>query len=218
LHFPQINERNGSELEESESLGFPSLPPRTHPFPWCCAAACVSLPPTSNFGVTGRRGQSAFAFGFRLHRILTRHFGVTDVAASRQSAAFFPPPIFRWRLSPESRYAPELAERLDCGDFSTAFRPHGEYPPFQPLRPPDSAAEAGALQTLRDFRHNRVGQCFQPVSIQKIRDNATSPPSTQPSPPGEEAAADRLLAGKRHPANSVARHSKNAANDSPSPP
>ena len=155
------------------------------------------LPSSSDFDETFRRDRRS------------------GVSAERR---ILPPPIFRWRLSPESRYAPELAERLDCGDFSTAFRPHGEYPPFQPLRPPDSAAEAGALQTLRDFRHNRVGQCFQPVSIQKIRDNATSPPSTQPSPPGEEAAADRLLAGKRHPANSVARHSKNAANDSPSPP
>jgi hypothetical protein len=32
---------------------------------------------------------SAFAFGFRLHRISTRQVGATGVAASRQSAAFY---------------------------------------------------------------------------------------------------------------------------------
>jgi hypothetical protein len=46
--------------------------------------------------------------------------------------------------------APKFAKRLDCGDFSTAFRAHQDYPPFQVLRPLDSAAKAGALQTLRD--------------------------------------------------------------------
>ena len=42
------------------------------PFRRCCASACVSLPPTSDFGVTGRRDQSVFAFGFHPHQISTR--------------------------------------------------------------------------------------------------------------------------------------------------
>jgi hypothetical protein len=46
--------------------------------------------------------------------------------------------------------AAKFAKRLDCGDFSTAFRPQQDHPPFQILRPLDSAAKAGALQTLRD--------------------------------------------------------------------
>ena len=50
----------------------------------------------------------------------------------------------------EFRDAAKFAKRLDCGDFSTAFRPHQDYPPFHVLRPLDSAAKAGALQTLRD--------------------------------------------------------------------
>ena len=164
---------------------------------------------------------------FILSAVCKLTFHPSGVAASRQSAAFFSF-IFRWRLSPKSRYAPELAERVDFrlrkasarrgGDFSTALRPHGEHPPIQSLRPPDSAAEAGALQTLCDFRHNRVGQCFQPVSIQKIRDNATSPPSTRPSPPGEGAADGRFLVNRRRPANPVARYFSNAADNFPSPP
>jgi hypothetical protein len=34
---------------------------RASPFPWCCASACVSLPPSSGFGETSRRDKAAFA-------------------------------------------------------------------------------------------------------------------------------------------------------------
>jgi len=43
-----------------------------------------------------------------------------------------------------------FAKRLDCGDFSTAFGTRGNHPVFGRLRPRESAAEAGAVQTLRD--------------------------------------------------------------------
>ena len=43
-----------------------------------------------------------------------------------------------------------LAERLDCGDFSTAFRPHRDFLFHKSLRPPESGAKAAAVQTLRD--------------------------------------------------------------------
>src|SRR5688572_14839685 len=56
----------------------------------------------------------------------------------------------RWLKAPEGWRSPRLlravcealaiAERLDCGDFSTAFRPHEDYPSFQVLRPHESAA------------------------------------------------------------------------------
>ncbi len=62
----------------------------------------------------------------------------------------------RW-LKPQTllfQHAPKLAERLDCGAFSTAFRPHEDHPLFRILRPPESAAKAGALQTLRAIRES----------------------------------------------------------------
>src|ERR1019366_7584549 len=39
-----------------------------------------------------------------------------------------------------------------CGRFSAAFRPHENHPPSQVSRTHDSAAKAGALQTLRAIR------------------------------------------------------------------
>jgi hypothetical protein len=38
-----------------------SSPPLARPFPWCCASACVSLPPSSDFGKTSRHDKAAFA-------------------------------------------------------------------------------------------------------------------------------------------------------------
>jgi hypothetical protein len=46
---------------------------------------------------------------------------------------------------------PDRAKRLDCGVFSTAFGTHANHLSFHRPRPHESAAEAGAVQTLRDF-------------------------------------------------------------------
>jgi hypothetical protein len=43
------------------------------------------------------------------------------------------------------------AKRLDCARFIAAFGTHNTHPFFQGSRPRESAAEAGAVQTLRDF-------------------------------------------------------------------
>jgi hypothetical protein len=50
-----------------------------------------------------------------------------------------------------SQSAVALAKRLDCGGFSTAFRPRGNHPCLNVFRPHQIAAEAGAVQTLRDY-------------------------------------------------------------------
>ena len=46
-----------------------------------------------------------------------------------------------------------IAERLDCGDFSAAVGTRGYHLFFQSARPHESAAQAGAVQTLRAFPH-----------------------------------------------------------------
>jgi hypothetical protein len=45
---------------------------------------------------------------------------------------------------------PVRAKRLDCGGFSTAFRTHEGIGLSEVFAPPESAAEAGAVKTLRD--------------------------------------------------------------------
>jgi hypothetical protein len=44
-----------------------------------------------------------------------------------------------------------FAERLDCGVFSAAVGTHANHPFSQSSRPHESAAQAGAVQTLCDF-------------------------------------------------------------------
>jgi len=41
-----------------------------------------------------------------------------------------------------------IVERLDCGDFSAAVGTRGYHLFFQSARPHESAAQAGAVQTL----------------------------------------------------------------------
>jgi len=74
------------------------------------------------------------------------------------SHAAFPPPTRR----PITTRGPANAERLDCGRFSAAFARTKISRFFQTLRPPESAAEAGAVKTLRDFGRcqKRAGQNF----------------------------------------------------------
>jgi hypothetical protein len=65
----------------------------------------------------------------------------------------------QWETGSACRYSrsTNVAKRLECGDFSTAFRPHRDHPPFQVFRPFNSAAKAGSLQTLREFRTQAPG-------------------------------------------------------------
>jgi hypothetical protein len=57
----------------------------------------------------------------------------------------------------EIQSSPELAERLDCGDFSTAFCPHGEHPPFRPLCPPTAPLKPAHSKRFARFgRHQKT--------------------------------------------------------------
>jgi len=74
-----------------------------------------------------------------------------------------------WGLFSESDYerkCPVVAKRLDCGDFSPAVGARRDAWWFVGFRPPESAAQADAVQTLRDFwerpfiSHMRPGRIY----------------------------------------------------------
>jgi hypothetical protein len=48
---------------------------------------------------------------------------------------------------------PPIAERLDCGGFGAAVGTRGNHPFSKSSRLHESAAQAGAVQTLRVFPH-----------------------------------------------------------------
>jgi hypothetical protein len=57
-------------------------------------------------------------------------------------------------------------ERLQCGGFSTALRLPENHPVPEKFLPPDSAAEDGALQTLRAIRNSPANACHFGRSIE----------------------------------------------------
>ena len=94
-------------------------------FPWCCAAACVSLPPSSDFGETSRRDQAALASvpvrgrgGVSAERrILPLHFsdgGFLPKAATRPGLSLF--------IHPNGRPEPASREKSRFGPFSAFFK------------------------------------------------------------------------------------------------
>jgi len=72
-----------------------------------------------------------------------------------------------------------MAERLDSGDFSAAAGMRGNHPFSQRSRPRESAAQAGAVQTLRafpgwfQFKNTPEGNCHNlpPISLGPLRCN-----------------------------------------------
>jgi hypothetical protein len=132
----------------------------------CCASAYVSLSPASNFGVTGRRDQSAFAFDLRLHRISTRQSHTPPKAPEGWRT---PGRFAKYDRRRNSRSvwtavtsAPLFVRTRNIHHSSLSARPTA------PLKPAHS-------KTLRGFQHNGVGQCFQPVSIQKKLETGATP-------------------------------------------
>ena len=122
-----------------------------------CPPALRFRPRFTSAYVQLRRDRSARPVRFRLWLPSSSDFDETVAHPSKAPEGWRTPGRFakfdchrktRQRLDFRLRNA--AARR--GGDFSTAFRPHQKHPPFQPLRPPDSAAEAGALQTLRAIR------------------------------------------------------------------
>jgi hypothetical protein len=116
--------------------------------------------------VTGRRDQSAFAFDLRLHRISTRQSHTPPKAPEGWRT---PGRFAKYDRRRNSRSvwtavtsAPLFVRTRNIHHSSLSARPTA------PLKPAHS-------KTLRGFQHNGVGQCFQPVSIQKKLETGATP-------------------------------------------